>query len=403
MIKMIVVIDYGAGNLKSVTKALDALGVKNRVSSKAIDIEKADKIILPGVGNFGDMMKSLKKKKLIEPLKKAIKSNKPYLGICLGLQALFESSEESPGVKGLGILKGKVKRFKSNTLKIPQIGWNSINIIKKSKLLNNIKDESYVYFVHSYYVVPKDKSIILTATEYGDTFVSSICKGNICATQFHPEKSGEIGIQILKNFVEAKAIDTILFDMDGVLIDSYEAWYKVFNETLRYYNKKEITSSDFSKRAWALDVGVAVDRFLPGEDIGQVGRLYESYFPKYTSFIKTLPDVKETLAELKEKGIRLGVVTNSFRPLAKTLLKGADLLQYFEVVIGGDDVKKGKPDPDGILLGCKVLGVSPSQVIYIGDSKYDLMAGKRAKCKTVGFKIDNDIRINDLKKLLELI
>ena len=197
---MIAIIDYGAGNIQSVKNALDFLKVKNKITDKAEDILKADKVIFPGVGAFGDVMKVLKTKKLIDPIKKVIKE-KPYLGICLGLQVLFEKSEESPGIKGLGIFKGNVKKFSSKTLKIPQIGWNSIMINKKNPILNNIKDNSYFYFVHSYYVDPKDKSIILTKTNYGQEFVSGIAKDNIIGIQFHPERSGEVGLQLLKNFI----------------------------------------------------------------------------------------------------------------------------------------------------------------------------------------------------------
>jgi len=198
---MIAVIDYGAGNLKSVTNALDFLKAKYKVTSNPEDIEKAGKIIFPGVGSFGDCVKALKKRKLFGTLKQQI-IKKPYLGICLGLQILFESSQESPGIKGLSILKGKNKKF-SGKLKVPQIGWNSIKITtKKSKLMKGIKDNSYFYFVHSYYVVPKDKKITLTKTNYGEEFTSSIETGNIFGVQFHPERSGEIGLKVLKNFVE---------------------------------------------------------------------------------------------------------------------------------------------------------------------------------------------------------
>jgi glutamine amidotransferase len=197
---MIAIIDYGAGNIQSVKNALDYLKVENKITDKAEDIEKADKVIFPGVGAYGDVMKALEEKGLTESVKKAI-SEKPYLGICLGLQVLFEESEESPGVKGLGIFKGKVKKFKSKTLKIPQIGWNSIKIAKKDEILKGIKDESYFYFVHSYFVEPEDKSIILTKTDYGEEFVSGIVKDNVIGIQFHPERSGEVGLQLLKNFV----------------------------------------------------------------------------------------------------------------------------------------------------------------------------------------------------------
>lgn len=198
---MIAIIDYGAGNIQSVKNALDYLKVKNKITDKAKDILEADKVIFPGVGAFGDVMKALDKKGLTDSVKKAIKE-KHYLGICLGLQVLFEASEESPGVKGLGIFKGDVKKFKSKTLKIPQIGWNSIKINKKNKILANIKDNSYFYFVHSYFVDPGDKEIILTKTDYGGEFVSGIAKDNVIGIQFHPERSGEVGLQLLKNFVD---------------------------------------------------------------------------------------------------------------------------------------------------------------------------------------------------------
>jgi len=196
---MIAVIDYGAGNLKSITNALDFISVKYKVTDKKEDIIKADKIIFPGVGNFGDCIGSLRKKGLIDVLKKEI-NNKPYLGICLGLQILFEESEESPRVKGLSVLKGKCKRF-AGKLKVPQIGWNSIKIKKDNGLLKGVKGESYFYFVHSYYADPLDKEIICTLTDYGIEYCSGVCKDNIFAFQFHPERSGEIGLRILRNFV----------------------------------------------------------------------------------------------------------------------------------------------------------------------------------------------------------
>jgi len=188
---MIAIVDYGAGNLKSVTNALDFLKVKYKVTDKAKEIEKADKIIFPGVGSFGDCMQSLEKKSLISVLKKEI-GKKPYLGICLGLQVLFESSDESKGVKGLSIFKGKCRKFDGKGLKVPQIGWNSINIVKK-ELLEGVKDDSYFYFVHSYYVEPEDKAIVATETDYGIEYCSGVSSGNVNAFQFHPERSGEIG------------------------------------------------------------------------------------------------------------------------------------------------------------------------------------------------------------------
>ena len=196
---MIAIVDYGAGNLKSVTNALDFLKVKYKVTDKASDIEGADKIIFPGVGSFGDCMKYLEEKGLISVLKEEI-GKKPYLGICLGLQVLFESSDESKGVKGLSIFKGKCKKF-NDKLKVPQIGWNSIKIVKKTNTLEKIKDDSYFYFVHSYYVEPEDMNIVATETDYGINYCSGVCLGKIYAFQFHPERSGEIGLKILENFV----------------------------------------------------------------------------------------------------------------------------------------------------------------------------------------------------------
>jgi len=197
---MIAIIDYGAGNLKSVKNALDFLRVESIITSDPKEIEKADKVIFPGVGAFGDTLKTLKKLNLINPIKKAAKT-KPFLGICLGLQLLFEESEETPGINGLGIFKGVVKKFQSNTLKIPQIGWNSINIKKENPSFENVKDKSYFYFVHSYYVVPKDKNLILTTTNYGKEFCSGIAKDNLIAVQYHPERSGSVGLQLLRDFV----------------------------------------------------------------------------------------------------------------------------------------------------------------------------------------------------------
>ncbi len=198
---MIVVIDYGMGNLHSVRKALEIVGAKVRVSSRAKDIEIAEKIVFPGVGSFGEAVKELKRRDLIKLIKYAIAEGKPFLGLCLGLQLLFEKSEEAPGVKGLCVLKGDVKRFRAKGLKVPHMGWNSIKI-KKSKILKNIPNNSYMYFVHSYYAKPKDKNIILTTTDYGINFTSGVCKDNIYGLQFHPEKSQALGLKILENFVK---------------------------------------------------------------------------------------------------------------------------------------------------------------------------------------------------------
>lgn len=197
---MIIVIDYGMGNLHSVRKALEVVGAKVKVSSRPEDIKKSGKIVFPGVGSFGEAMKELKRRKLAEPIKNAVKEGKPFLGLCLGLQLLFEKSEEAPGVKGLGILRGEVKRFRLKDLKVPHMGWN---IIKgpRSGILKNIPKDAYMYFVHSYYVKPKDRKVTLTMTDYGINFVSGVCKDNIFGLQFHPEKSQALGLKILENFV----------------------------------------------------------------------------------------------------------------------------------------------------------------------------------------------------------
>ncbi len=192
---MIAIIDYGAGNLKSVKNTLDYLGVASVITDKISDISKANKIILPGDGSFGYMMENLEKKGLVKPLKDFIKSNKKFLGICLGLQGLFEESEESPNVKGLSIFKGKVVKFRKG--KVPQIGWNTI--ISKKK---NIFKDDYMYFVNSYYVIPKDESIVAAVTDYKGAFVSAIQSNNITAMQFHPEKSGKAGIKLIKRWLK---------------------------------------------------------------------------------------------------------------------------------------------------------------------------------------------------------
>ena len=199
---MIAIIDYGAGNLHSVKNALDFIGAPCIVTGDRDEILNADKVILPGVGAFGDAMKSLKDSGLTETVKQVILSGKPFLGICLGLHLLFEESEESLGVKGLGIFKGKVVKIPDCGLKIPHMGWNSIALTKESRILNNIGDTPYVYFVHSYYIQPSAKEIVSASTEYGQSLSIAVESDNVFATQFHPEKSGEIGMKILKNFIE---------------------------------------------------------------------------------------------------------------------------------------------------------------------------------------------------------
>lgn len=199
---MIVLIDYGVGNLYSVAKAAAYVGGDVKISSSAEDIKHADKIILPGVGAFGDCMKNLEATGLIPTIKAEISAGKPILGICVGLQILFAGSEESTNVDGLNVFSGRVKRICAGDLKIPHMGWNSVKF-GDSKLFNGLSGEPYFYFVHSYHAAPDDKNIIAATTTYGEEVTAAIEFENIFATQFHPEKSGDVGLQVLKNFVEA--------------------------------------------------------------------------------------------------------------------------------------------------------------------------------------------------------
>ncbi len=199
---MISIIDYGLGNLKSVHKALNSLGFTSKITSSIKDINNCNGIIFPGVGSFGDCMKELDKRGLINSLKKSISSGKPFMGICLGLQILFERSEESPNVEGLSILKGEISKIKfDKDLKVPHMGWNKINIIKDSSILQGINSDAWMYFVHSF-KFNNDFKITDSVSSYGEIFSASINKDNIFATQFHPEKSSEIGLTILKNFAD---------------------------------------------------------------------------------------------------------------------------------------------------------------------------------------------------------
>lgn len=200
---MIAIIDYDAGNIKSVEKALLALGEEVIVTSDARQILEADGVILPGVGAFGDAMKKLKDYGLVEVIHQVVEKKTPFLGICLGLQLLFESSEESPGVKGLGILEGQIVRIPDGEgIKVPHIGWNSLTYPNKGRLFEGIAENSYVYFVHSYYLRAKEDSIVTAATEYGTYIHASVEKDNVFACQFHPEKSSDVGLTILKNFIQ---------------------------------------------------------------------------------------------------------------------------------------------------------------------------------------------------------
>lgn len=199
---MIAVIDYDAGNIKSVQKALDFLGERAVVTRDKSEILAAERVILPGVGSFGDAMAKLESFGLVSVIKEVAERKTPFLGICLGLQLLFEESEESPGVEGLGILPGRIVRIpKEEGLKIPQIGWNALKYPMEGRLFRNVPEGSYVYFVHSYYLQAQEKEIVKATVEYGVTVEASVEKDNIFACQFHPEKSSEVGLQILKNFL----------------------------------------------------------------------------------------------------------------------------------------------------------------------------------------------------------
>jgi len=206
---MIVVIDYGMGNLRSVSKALEALGARPLVTSIPEEVAKAEKLILPGVGAFGAAMEELTRRRLVEPIRAAIAAGTPYLGICLGLQLLFERSEESRGVHGLGVLEGQVRRFAdAPPLKIPHMGWNQVistphtaHSTQRCPLLRDIPDRSFFYFVHSYYADPAERSLAALETEYGGPFTAMVWRERLFATQFHPEKSQALGLRLLENFI----------------------------------------------------------------------------------------------------------------------------------------------------------------------------------------------------------
>ena len=201
----IAIIDFKLSNLFSVAHACEYVGIDAKITSDPKDLAEADSLILPGVGAFGDAMKNLDSFGLTEAIKKHIKSNKPFMGVCLGMQLLFETSEEFGSHKGLGIFKGRVSKFEAEVdgkkLRVPHIGWDKININKKSELFEGIKDQDFMYFVHSYFCIPDDRDIIATTTNYdGFKFVSAVSKNNVFAVQFHPEKSGKNGPRIYSNF-----------------------------------------------------------------------------------------------------------------------------------------------------------------------------------------------------------
>lgn len=200
---MLAIIDYGMGNLRSVQKGFEKVGCQATVTNDPAVLAAADKVVLPGVGAFEDAMQELRRRELVEPICSAVASGKPFLGICLGLQLLFEVGFENGAHEGLGILPGKVVRFELPAeYKVPHMGWNQLSIRRPSPLLAGLKEGTYAYFVHSYYVVPRDSAVIATETSYGTPFTSMVWRDNLYATQFHPEKSQADGLQMLRNFAQ---------------------------------------------------------------------------------------------------------------------------------------------------------------------------------------------------------
>ncbi len=201
MSKKVIVADYGMGNLRSVSKALEKVGADVEVTADVSKVSGAERLVLPGVGAFGKAVENLQEAGLIDALKDFLQSERPFLGICLGLQLLFQSSEEEDLRKGLGVIPGTVKRFREG-LKVPHMGWNTLKYANQCTLFDGVPEGSYVYFVHSYYVVPTDDTVTACTTDYGTTFVSAVCRDNIAGVQFHPEKSQNLGLRVLINFME---------------------------------------------------------------------------------------------------------------------------------------------------------------------------------------------------------
>jgi glutamine amidotransferase len=202
----IAIVDYGMGNLRSVQKGFAEVGFDAHVTADPSEIERAEKVVLPGVGAFKDAVATIREKRMVEPIKRHIDTGKPFLGICLGLQMLFDVGYEDGEHQGLGIIPGKCVRFdvdKTQGLKVPHMGWNQLRFKRRSPLFRDLAPESNVYFVHSYHVVPRDADVIASTTDYGGEFTSSIWRENVMATQFHPEKSQRVGLQILANFARA--------------------------------------------------------------------------------------------------------------------------------------------------------------------------------------------------------
>ncbi len=202
---MVAIIDYDAGNIRSVEKAVTALGKDAVITGDAGKIREAERVILPGVGAFGDAMGKIRSYGLTDVIHEVIREGKPFLAICVGLQLLFDESEESPGVKGLSVFPGKILKIPADQgLKVPQIGWNALTFPRKSRLFEGVNDGSFVYFVHSYYLHSQDPGIVTATTEYAATIHAAVEKDNVFATQFHPEKSSRVGLKILSNFLEMK-------------------------------------------------------------------------------------------------------------------------------------------------------------------------------------------------------
>lgn len=197
---MIAIVDYGMGNLRSVQRAFAAAGHPATVTSSPADVEQAERLVVPGVGAFGDAMAELARRGLDAPVRSALRRGKPFLGICLGLQVLFEESEEFGRHAGLGVLGGRVVRFPAGELRVPHLGWNQVRRLRDHPVLAGIEDGTYFYFVHSYHVAPSDPSVVATVTDYGGEFVSAVASGGIFACQFHPEKSQAAGLTLLANF-----------------------------------------------------------------------------------------------------------------------------------------------------------------------------------------------------------
>ena len=216
---MIAIIDYDAGNIKSVEKALLLLGQEVKITRDKDEILSADKVILPGVGAFGDAVGKIRQYGLEEVIHEVVRKKTPFLGICLGLQLMFERSDETPGVEGLGILKGEILRIPDCPgLKIPHMGWNSLKFQNNGRLFKGLPEDSYVYFVHSYYLKAEDESIVTATTEYSTHIHASVEYENVFACQFHPEKSSDVGIQILKNFVELETEDRLCIQKELFLV-----------------------------------------------------------------------------------------------------------------------------------------------------------------------------------------